>query len=26
VPILDCDREQLLDDLREIHQKHHDSL
>ena len=24
-PILDCGREQLLDDLRKIHQKHHDS-
>ncbi len=25
LPILGCEREQLLDDLREIHQKHHDA-
>jgi FMN phosphatase YigB (HAD superfamily) len=25
LPIIGCDREQLLDDLREIHQRHHDS-
>ncbi len=25
LPIIGCDREQLLDDLREVHQKHHDS-
>jgi FMN phosphatase YigB (HAD superfamily) len=25
LPIIGCDRERLLDDLREVHQKHHDS-
>jgi FMN phosphatase YigB (HAD superfamily) len=25
VQVMECDREQLLDDLREVHQKHHDS-
>lgn len=25
LPIIGCDREQLLDDLREVHQRHHDS-
>lgn len=25
LPIIECDREKLLDDLREVHQRHHDS-